>query len=64
MPDMSTQKLALLTLHLWETRDNNNLRTRFNSVRRRYLNQLINNLHDRFPENDLGPVYMEVEDPG
>ncbi|XP_067022911.1 uncharacterized protein C17orf113-like [Acropora muricata] len=33
--------------------DNNNLRTRFNSVRRRYLNQLINNLHDRFPEDDL-----------
>jgi len=32
--------------------DNNNLRTRFNSARRRYLNQLTNNLHDRFPEND------------
>ena len=47
-----------------EIADNNSLRTRFNSVRRRYLNQLINNLHNRFPENDLGPVYMEVEDPG
>ena len=47
-----------------EIADNNNLRTRFNSVRRRYLNQLINNLHNRFPENDLGPVYMEVGDPG
>ena len=36
-----------------EIADNNNLRTRFNSVRRGYLNQLINNLHDRFPEDDL-----------
>ena len=37
-----------------EIDDNNNLRTRFNSVRRRYLNQLINNLHDSwFPEDDL-----------
>ena len=36
-----------------EIADNNNLRTRFNSVRRRYMNQLINNLHDRFPEDDL-----------
>ena len=33
--------------------DNNNLRTRFNSVRRRYLNQLTINLHDRFPKDDL-----------
>ena len=33
--------------------DNNNLTTRFNSVRRRYLNQIINNLHERFPEDDL-----------
>ena len=37
-----------------EIADNNNLRTRFNLVRRRYLNRLINNLHDRFPEDDLG----------
>ena len=36
-----------------EIADNNNLRARFNSVRRRYLNQLTSNLHDRFPENDL-----------
>ena len=36
-----------------EIADNNNLRTRFNLVRKRYLNQLINNLHDRFPEDDL-----------
>ena len=36
-----------------EIADNKNLRTRFNSVRRRYLNQFINNLHDRFPEGDL-----------
>ena len=36
-----------------EIADNNSLRTRFNSVRRRYLNQLINNLHYRFPEDDL-----------
>ena len=36
-----------------EIADNNNLRTRFNSVRGRYMNQLINNLHDRFPEDDL-----------
>ena len=36
-----------------EIADNNNLRTRFNSVRKRYLNQLINNIHDRFPEDDL-----------
>ena len=28
-------------------------RTLFNLVRKRYLNQLINNLHDRFPEDDL-----------
>ena len=36
-----------------EIADNNNLRTRFNSVRRGYLNQHINNLHDRFPEDGL-----------
>ena len=36
-----------------EIADNNNLRARFNSVQRRYLNQLINNLHYRFPEDDL-----------
>ena len=36
-----------------EIADNNNLRTRFNSVRRTYLNQLINNLHYRFPEDDF-----------
>ena len=36
-----------------EIADNNNLRTRFNSVRRGYLNQLTNNLHDRFPEDGL-----------
>ena len=36
-----------------EIADNNNLRTRFNTVRRRYLNQLINNLQDRLPEDDL-----------
>ena len=36
-----------------EIADNNNLRTSSNSVRRRYLNQLTTNLHDRFPEDDL-----------
>jgi len=33
--------------------DNNNVRTRLNSVQRRHLNQLSNNLHNRFPEDDL-----------
>ena len=35
-----------------EIADNNNLRIRFNLVRRRYLNQLTTNLHERFPEDD------------
>ena len=33
--------------------DNNNLRSQFNAVSRRYLNQLTSNLYDRFPEDDL-----------
>ena len=44
-----------------EIADNNNLRTLFNSVLRRYLNQLISNLHDRFLENDL-ELYQECFD--
>ena len=33
--------------------DNNNLRSHFNAVSRRYLNQLTSNLYDRFPEDNL-----------
>ena len=36
-----------------EIADNNNLRAWFNSVWRRYLNQLTSNLRDRFLEYDL-----------
>ena len=36
-----------------ESADNNNLRAWFNSVWRRYLNQLTSNLHNRFLENEL-----------
>ena len=33
--------------------DNQNLRTRFNAIRRNYLDNMINNLGDRFPDDEL-----------